>query len=379
MFIQCFSSFVQYFISGSQPDCIRRLSHDGCHSSDQFDRTRLWEELLQEIRKDSNHSCHLCRHMAACICNHQPSHLWLWSFRIQVWAIWLGSWSSTVRCEALGRCSYKRLCLWFNNSLSRHLRQVTQKKLKMFINVSLIQLSCVGSLPQEDTWRGKGTGWFHQTILNKLNGCMCERMSDNLTFKKCSLKLNQDKNEIWSERHACDNVAALLCIRHLHCTSSSCSPSWQHLWQQPMDDTFQGEICKHIFWHNVSFWVTYVCHVFLFSQWCSTRGTAGCTQSTSSSTLSLQVNSEKCIAFSLKMSLLELQLCGQTTISQEDLIHQLLRLNYLPIDREGAIQEMNNNFHKLLPMQNNRRHHHHCKLNSGLMRSCIGFYISYCI
>ena len=122
-----------------------------------------------------------------------------------------------------------------------------------------------------------------------------------------------------------------------------------------------------------------MCHVFLFSQWCSTRGTAGCTQSTSSSTLSLQVNSEKCIAFSLKMSLLELQLCGQTTIFQEDLIHQLLRLNYLPIDREGAIQEMNNNFHKLLPMQNNRRHHHHCKLNSGLMRSCIGFYISYCI
>ena len=150
-------------------------------------------------------------------------------------------------------------------------------------------------------------------------------------------------------------------------------------WMTP----FKVRFVNTFFWHNVSFWVTYVCHVFLFSQWCSTRGTAGCTQSTSSSTLSLQVNSEKCIAFSLKMSLLELQLCGQTTISQEDLIHQLLRLNYLPIDREGAIQEMNNNFHKLLPnwnpMQNNRRHHHYCKRNSGLMRSCIGFYISYCI
>ena len=41
------------------------------------------------------------------------------------------------------------------------------------------------------------------------------------------------------------------------------SPLWQHLWQQPSDDTFQGGIYKHSFWHNVLFWVT--CVMLFFS------------------------------------------------------------------------------------------------------------------
>ena len=90
-------------------------------------------------------------------------------------------------------------------------------------------------------------------------------------------------------------------------------------------------------------------------------------QSTSSSTLSLQASSEKFTACSLKMSSLDFQLFGQTIVLWEHLMYQLLPLNWdnylfeefpfscsttcLKIfDWEGAIQELNNNFHELLPM-----------------------------
>ena len=48
----------------------------------------------------------------------------------------------------------------------------------------------------------------------------------------------------YPELHARDNVAALLCVRHLHGTSRSCSPSWQHLQQLAENDAFYGGICK---------------------------------------------------------------------------------------------------------------------------------------
>ena len=73
--LQGFSIFVQLLSSCSQPDLICRLPHNGCHRPHQLHRTHLWQKLLQEICSDSNHPCHLCRHLAICLCHHQSNHL----------------------------------------------------------------------------------------------------------------------------------------------------------------------------------------------------------------------------------------------------------------------------------------------------------------
>ena len=70
-----------------------------------------------------------------------------------------------------------------------------------------------------------------------------------------------------------------------------------------------------------------LCLPFLFSQWYFSRGIAGCMQSTSSSTWSLQANSEKFIEYFLKMSLLHLHLFVEKAAFWKHLIHQVLQLN----------------------------------------------------
>ena len=72
--------------------------------------------------------------------------------------------------------------------------------------------------------------------------------------------------------------------------------------------------------------IEYVTHIF-FSQWYSTPGTVGCTQSTSSATLSLQANSEKFTKCSLKMFFMDLQIFGENVGSREHLRQKLLQLN----------------------------------------------------
>ena len=137
--LQGFSIFVQLLSSCSQLDLICGLPHNGCHRPHQLHRTHLWQKLLQTICSDTNHSCHLCRHMAACFCYHQPNHLWLWSFWPQFWPIWLGPWSRKMQCEAPKNCGTwlktQRSCLRLrcDNSLPGDLRQVT----KIYLNFKL--------------------------------------------------------------------------------------------------------------------------------------------------------------------------------------------------------------------------------------------------
>ena len=67
---------------------------------------------------------------------------------------------------------------------------------------------------------------------------------------------------------------------------------------------------------------------YIFSQWHSTPGIVGCTQSTSSSTWSLQASSEKFTKCFLKMSLRDLKLFGEQTVLWENLRLQLQQLNW---------------------------------------------------
>ena len=79
--------------------------------------------------------------------------------------------------------------------------------------------------------------------------------------------------------------------------------------------------------------IEYVTHIF-FSQWYSTPGTVGCTQSTSSSTWSLQASSEKFIKYFLKMSLLDLKVFGENCVSWEHLRLQHKQLNWWYIEQK---------------------------------------------
>ena len=67
--------------------------------------------------------------------------------------------------------------------------------------------------------------------------------------------------------------------------------------------------------------------LFIFSQWYSTPGIFGCTQSTSSSMWSLRASSEKFTASFLRISLLDLQPFGDESAFWEHLTHQLLKLS----------------------------------------------------